>query len=110
MNGGRRAGWVALALALSAVPVVSCGNYDPEPRPVVGGSAGDTTSTGRLDTAAQEARGGSGGSSGVTPVQASCLGVTPCGGDVVGTWVAAGSCLPVSGDANMAGFGLGCTA
>jgi hypothetical protein len=43
-------------------------------------------------------------------VEASCEAVTSCGGDVVGTWVVAGSCLPVSGMANVSGFGLGCTA
>lgn len=82
------------------------------------------TATGQLGSGAPAATAGSAGSSGqaggslpgtggataVTPVQASCTAVTPCGGDVVGTWVAAGSCLPVSGEANMSGFGLGCTA
>jgi hypothetical protein len=51
-----------------------------------------------------------GGSPVVTPVEASCSNETPCGGDVVGTWAVAGSCLPVSGQADMSGFGLGCTA
>jgi hypothetical protein len=64
--------------------------------------------SGSSGQAAQSAAGGSGTSP--VPVEASCSGVTACGGDVAGTWVAAGSCLPVSGQANMAGFGLGCTA
>ena len=55
---------------------------------------------------------GSGGSgtAAVTPVEADCDAVEACGGDLVGTWAVAGSCLPVSGMADMAGFGLGCTA
>lgn len=50
-----------------------------------------------------------GGTPTVPMVEADCSDVTPCGGNVVGTWVAAGSCLPVSGMADMTGFGLGCT-
>lgn len=42
------------------------------------------------------------------PVTASCENVVPCGGDVVGTWTVAASCLPVTGDADLMGFGLGC--
>lgn len=114
-----------VSVLLCALAAVSCGDYDPEPSPATGGSA--TTSTGQLGSggtaavtgsagsagmsaAASPSQAGTGGGSAVTPVQASCTGVTPCGGDVVGTWVAAGSCLPVSGEANMSGFGLGCTA
>jgi hypothetical protein len=122
----------ALALA-SALPLTGCGDYDPEPRPP-GGSAGQTTAAGRLSTAGQAALGGAagssmaaatggtsaglGGSAGsigsgpreVKPVEAACTAVDPCGGNVAGTWVVAGSCLPVSGMADMSGFGLGCTA
>jgi hypothetical protein len=47
--------------------------------------------------------------SGGPPPEASCENVVPCGGDVVGTWAVASSCLPVMGDTDMAGFGLGCT-
>lgn len=135
----------ALALVL-ALPLTGCGDYDPETRAATGGSGGQTTTTGQLNTAGQTAMagaagstgqtttggaagsagqtgmassspaaGGAGGSAGsgtinVAPVEASCQAVQPCGGDVVGTWIAAGSCLPVSGVADMAGFGLGCTA
>lgn len=114
---------------LWALPLTSCGDYDPEPR-AAAGSGGQTTSTGTLATAGQTAMAGAagdaaatglggsapstGGASGSTPlevdpVEAGCEPVEPCGGDVVGTWVVAGSCLPVSGMANMSGFGLGCT-
>lgn len=117
-----------------ALLLTSCGDYDPEPR-AAGGSSGQT-STGGLNPAAQGGTGGTaqsamggGGASGsaaagasgegassmggsaptVPMVEADCDNVTPCGGDIVGTWVAAGSCLPVSGMADMTGFGLGCT-
>jgi hypothetical protein len=116
---------------LCALPLTSCGDYDPEPR-AAGGGSGQTTSTGMLNTAGQMALAGAAGSAGptgmvgsspstggaggggsgsleVTPVEADCEAVEPCGGEVVGTWVVAGSCLPVSGIANMSGFGLGCT-
>lgn len=42
------------------------------------------------------------------PVTASCENVAPCGGDVVGTWTVGASCLPVTGNADLMGFGLGC--
>jgi hypothetical protein len=44
-----------------------------------------------------------------TDVVASCENVEPCGGDVVGTWSVVASCLPVSGETDMMGFGLGCS-
>jgi len=111
-----------LALCL-ATPLTACGDYDPEPSATPGGSGGQAATTGALNPAGaagseQMAMGGSGpaasgaggGSIEVEPVEASCQAVTPCGGDVVGTWIVAGSCLPVSGMANVAGFGLGCAA
>jgi hypothetical protein len=116
-----RRGRVALGSValLCALPLAGCGNYDPE-TPAAAGS-GQMTATGQLGTAGQNAMAGASGNTGqtasggsgtssVTPVEASCDAVEPCGGDVVGTWVSAGSCLPVSGMADMAGFGLGCTA
>jgi hypothetical protein len=118
--------FVSLAvLVLAAVPLASCGNYDPPAREATAGNGGQTTVTGQLGGAGQTATGGAGGAGGsagsvsgtggggaveVAPVEASCESVEPCGGSVVGTWVVAGSCLPVSGNADVAGFGLGCTA
>jgi hypothetical protein len=40
---------------------------------------------------------------------ASCTNVTACGGDIVGAWTVAGSCLPVTGAVDVSGFGLGCS-
>ncbi len=45
----------------------------------------------------------------VTPVEAACESVTPCGGDITGTWAVAGSCFPVTGVTDVGSFGLGCT-
>lgn len=128
---------VALLLAVSpGAPLAGCGDYDPPARDAAGGS-GQTTATGQLAGGGQPAAGGSNSAAGasssaaggmgagaggaaaggmgaaaveVAPVEASCEAVAPCGGDVVGSWVVAGSCLPVSGDADVSGFGLGCSA
>jgi hypothetical protein len=40
---------------------------------------------------------------------ASCSDVAPCGGNVIGSWTVASSCLSVSGSLDVSGFGLGCT-
>jgi hypothetical protein len=50
--------------------------------------------------------GGGGGSGGADP--ASCENVTACGGDTLGTWTVASSCLRPSGIVDLSGFGIGC--
>ena len=72
------------------------------------GTTGFATDAGSVTTGA----GGSttdGGTSTTGPIEASCENVTACGGDVVGTWAVAGSCLPVTGVLDMTGFGLNCS-
>jgi hypothetical protein len=66
----------------------------------------DTPSTadGSLTTGPGAGAAGSSGSGG-----ASCSDVTACGGDVIGTWTVASSCLEVTGNLDVSGFGLGCT-
>src|SRR5450432_2982226 len=49
--------------------------------------------------------GGTGGSSG-SGQQASCSNVSPCGGDVVGTWTVSSSCLKIGGNLDIALAGL----
>ena len=110
----------AFAVVLG-LPLTGCGDYDPVTRAAAGGSGGQTVTARPLETAGQTAMGGAGAATGgtggtggaasveVAPVDADCAAVEPCGGDVVGTWVVAGSCLPVSGNADISGFGLGCT-
>jgi len=50
--------------------------------------------------------GGAGGNSGAGG--ASCSDVTPCGGDVVGTWTVTSSCLKVTGELDLGLVGAGC--
>ena len=111
------------AAAGSGGQAMAVGQLEPTQQPASGGAAGSGGSTASGGSAGSTTSGGSagsmmsGGSGGavamapveVTPVEADCEPVEPCGGSVVGTWVVAGSCLPVSGSANIAGFGLGCT-
>lgn len=47
--------------------------------------------------------GGAGGAGG-----ASCSNVSPCGGDVVGSWTVTSSCLGISGQVNLSTLGIGC--
>jgi hypothetical protein len=54
-----------------------------------------------------DAAGGSAGSAG-GGVMASCDSVTPCAGDVVGTWTVAGACVKVSGEIDLSGLGTDC--
>jgi len=64
-----------------------------------GSSNGGAATTGGAPTSS----GGSGGSGGAV---ASCTNVTACGGNVVGTWNVASSCLKVSGKLDVSAFGL----
>ncbi len=65
------------------------------------GAGGDTGSGGDA-TGGEVGAGGTGGS------EAACTNVTPCGGNVVGTWNVTSSCLTVSGDLDLSNLGLGC--
>jgi hypothetical protein len=59
--------------------------------------------TGGAATDGEQGSGGSGGG------EASCSDVTPCGGDVVGSWGVTSSCLTVSGVLDVSGVGLSCS-
>jgi hypothetical protein len=77
-----------------------------------GGAAdsGGTTGSGGAGAAATGgADVGTGGR--VDPPEPSCENVTACGGDAVGTWFAhdTGSCLVVSGTADVSKLGIGCS-
>ena len=67
------------------------------------GGSGGTTASGGSSTS----KGGAGGSSSTKPVE-SCEKVTPCGGDVVGTWKVKSSCLKTGGEADISYLGLAC--
>lgn len=68
----------------------------------VGGEAGHENE-GETSTGVEN--GGTGGG-----VSASCEEVTPCGGDVVGTWTVIDSCLRAGGSVDLSGLGLNCSA
>ncbi|HVV49294.1 MAG TPA: hypothetical protein VHO06_06535, partial [Polyangia bacterium] len=49
-----------------------------------------------------------GGASGTGGAGAACSNVTACGGDLVGAWMVASSCLRVTGDLDLSLVGAGC--
>jgi hypothetical protein len=124
---------------LSAALLEACGNYDPEPRSApanptalgqlngaggsngggpanggsagmlaAGGSAGQASGDGAMLAAGGSAQANGAGGSAAIP-EASCENVMACGGALIGTWSALDSCLPVTGQADLTGFGLNCT-
>lgn len=80
-----------------------------------GTTTGTTSSTTTTGTSGTDGAGGAGGATSTTgtsttgAIDASCDNVTACGGDILGTWAVAGSCIEISGMTDMTGFGLGCT-
>lgn len=96
----------ALALALGLASG-ACNITSVEP-PAAGGTG---TSGGAVGVAGTLGSGGTGNTSGGSggSAAASCSNVAPCGGNVVGTWKVASSCLSVSGSVDIAGLGLGCS-
>jgi hypothetical protein len=67
-----------------------------------GAGSGGSVATGGWAGANGGVAGGSGGTGG----EALCSNVTPCGGDVVGTWTVTASCLTVSGEMDLTSLGL----
>ena len=73
------------------------------------GTGGESTATGGVDQAggtggvAASGTGGEGAGS-----EPSCDNVTPCGGEVAGTWAPSGSCLALGGELDLTGLGVGC--
>jgi hypothetical protein len=101
-----------------AVPLASCGDFgDGDGAAGTGGSSvgtgGSSAGTGGSSAGTGGSSAGTGGTAGSTgnepPPDASCDNVVGCGGDVVGVWFAVDSCLTVSGTANLAALGIGCT-
>jgi hypothetical protein len=113
----------ALALGL---PLTACGGFAADPTgqggsggtspmagsPASSGAGGSNVAGGGAAAggAAGSMAGGSGGSGGVRPEppEPACTDVAACGGEVAGVWFASGSCLPLSGMADISEFGLGC--
>lgn len=113
-----------LAAATSAVSVIGCDTSSGAQSPGSGGQSAGGTSAGGATAGGTNASAG-GASSGAGGMTASVEGMidvdfsqvgctnptalTPCGGDVVGTWNVVSSCLEVSGDMDVSITSLGCT-
>ncbi len=101
-----------------ALLIVGCADYsaDEEEAQATGGA--DTATggggTGAVGTGGEatggDATGGDGtsGTGGTETVDASCDNVQPCGGDIVGTWTVAGTCVSLSGELSLTSLGVGC--
>lgn len=115
-----------VALGISALawglPLAGCGDFSADPISQ-GGSGGTSQTAGSPGSSGSSVVGGSGGSGGAAgsaatggtgsrpePPEPTCTDVAACGGEVVGVWFASGSCLPLSGMADISAFGLGCKA
>jgi hypothetical protein len=68
-----------------------------------GGAAAEGEPAGGSATGGQVGQGGQASQGG-----ASCKNVTPCGGDLVGTWSVTSSCLQVSGELDLMAAGMDC--
>jgi hypothetical protein len=73
-----------------------------------GGRTAGTTNGGSPGSGGQAAGTTNGGSPG-NGGQATCYSGTACGGDVVGSWAAASSCLEVTGALDISNVGFGCS-
>jgi len=96
-----------LGIALS-ISVGACSKSSSSGGGATGGSAGDGGSSNASGGA--PGNGGAGGGSQATGAGGgpSCPGMTPCGGDVVGTWTVTSSCLNVTGEVDLSLYGAGC--
>ena len=95
-----------IASALSFVFLPACGAYGEtaEGLQPAWGDGGAPDESSRLDS-------GLDSSAVLLPdaPEASCSSVVGCGGDIKGTWVAASSCLSVTGVVDLRSLGLGCS-
>ncbi len=69
-----------------------------------GGSSSGGTGAGTGGSSRSGTGGGTGGSSSSGGAGGACANVTACGGNVVGTWTVASSCLSVSGQLDLSNF------
>jgi hypothetical protein len=78
---------------------------------VTGGSGGTSGSggAGKGGSAGSGGQAGGSGGSGGSSCSSVAPNVTPCGGDVVGTWTLTSGCLKVTGEFDLSSLGIGCT-
>jgi hypothetical protein len=110
MTNENRIGTVALALALVCG---ACSNSSSGSSPSGGTSDSSGASNSKAGASGGQSSSGSGkggaGSSSSSSVTGACgPSVTPCPGDVVGSWEVASGCLDLSGEFATRGTGLGC--
>jgi len=106
MNHRRRLAAVSVNTLVLAVLLAGCGGYEsPSDDSSTGGSAAEPGTGG---AAASGTGGGTGGVDGGTGGAVGCTSVTPCGGDLVGTWNVTSSCLDVSGQIDLTLVGMNC--
>jgi len=88
----------------------SSGAEEPSSGGIEGGESTGREGTGATASGVDMGTSGDMGTGGrVDPPEPSCEDVTACGGDVLGVWFAVASCLPVTGTADLAPFGIGCS-
>lgn len=92
---------LAGTLALATVAVASGCSSDSVSNPGTGGSAPGAGGSGQSGSGIGQSGSGVGG----TP---SCEAAAPCGGNLVGTWKVASSCLKLSGEMDTSLLSLGC--
>jgi hypothetical protein len=95
---------LAVATMMIAVTTISggCSSGGSDTPTSSGGAGGNGASGGSVSN------GGAGGTSSGAGGSDTCSNVTPCGGDVVGTWDVRSSCLKTSGTADISFLGLQC--
>src|SRR5262252_1806599 len=74
-----------------------------------GGSSANGGPAGTGGSAIGSGGAGTSGASGNSGGGQSCPNVTACGGNAVGTWTVASSCLTVAGTRDLSSIGLGCS-
>ena len=105
-----RIGLAIVALLASTMVIDGCvADHSDRTASTGGMGIGGSTGGGPSGTGGDPSSAGTGGVAverGGAP--ASCEEVTPCGGDVVGTWTATSSCLIVTGELDSAMIGMTC--
>src|SRR5688572_25350661 len=104
MHSFMRQGLIGLAGTLALAGAVVSAGCGGGTTPGGSGAGGGGPTGGSTGTGGSTSTGGSGGSGGPS----NCSNVTACGGDVVGTWNVASSCLKLSGDMDISTTSLGC--
>jgi non-reducing end alpha-L-arabinofuranosidase len=102
-KGNGRIGFVGAVVLASTIAANGCTS--------VSSNAGTPAGNGGSATGSSTGNGGSpgnGGNNQTTSPGGNCSGMTPCGGNIVGTWNVTSSCLRLAGNMDVSLAGLGC--